>query len=77
MVILSAVLPLNFVHFTCFFLGAYEIEFVILGVARGCGWQQLAMYVNLATFYFIGVTIACLLGFKLKLYAKVRQPFSC
>jgi MATE family multidrug resistance protein len=54
-----------------------KLSLFILGVARGCGWQHLAMYVNLATFYFIGVTIACLLGFKLKLYAKVRQPFSC
>ncbi|KAL6196541.1 hypothetical protein ACLB2K_032155 [Fragaria x ananassa] len=46
------------------------------GVARGCGWQHLAVYVNLGTFYLIGVTIACLLAFKLKLYAKVMQPFS-
>lgn len=49
---------------------ADSVQGVLSGVARGCGWQQLAMYVNLATFYLIGVTIACLLGFKLKLYAK-------
>lgn len=47
-----------------------SVQGVLSGVARGCGWQHLAMYVNLATFYLIGVTIACLLGFKLKLYAK-------
>ncbi|CAL2254074.1 unnamed protein product [Prunus armeniaca] len=39
-------------------------------VARGCGWQHLAAYVNLATCYLIGMTISGLLGFKLKLYAK-------
>ncbi|XP_022139785.1 protein DETOXIFICATION 19-like [Momordica charantia] len=43
---------------------------VLLGVARGCGWQHFVVYMNLATFYLIGLTIAALLGFKLKLYAK-------
>lgn len=39
-------------------------------MARGCGWQHLAVYINLAMFYLIGMPIAMLLGFKLKLYAK-------
>ncbi|TYI42106.1 hypothetical protein ES332_A01G074900v1 [Gossypium tomentosum] len=43
---------------------------VLSGVARGSGWQLLAMWVNMGTFYFIGMPIACLLGFKFKLYAK-------
>ncbi|XP_028100352.1 protein DETOXIFICATION 19-like isoform X2 [Camellia sinensis] len=43
---------------------------VLSGVARGCGWQQAAVYVNLATFYLIGMPIAILLGFKFKLYAQ-------
>ncbi|KAI8552536.1 hypothetical protein RHMOL_Rhmol06G0274700 [Rhododendron molle] len=43
---------------------------VLSGVARGCGWQHLAVYANLGTFYCIGMPIAILLGFKLKLYAK-------
>ncbi|KAI7980471.1 Protein DETOXIFICATION 19 [Camellia lanceoleosa] len=43
---------------------------VLSGVARGCGWQQTAMYVNLAAFYLIGMPIAILLGFKFKLYAQ-------
>jgi MATE family multidrug resistance protein len=42
-------------------------------VARGCGWQHLAVYANLATFYCIGMPVACVLGFKLKLYVKVKQ----
>ncbi|KAJ9153572.1 hypothetical protein P3X46_026999 [Hevea brasiliensis] len=47
-----------------------SIQGVLSGVARGCGWQHLAVYANLATFYIIGMPIACLLGFKLKLYVK-------
>ncbi|KAK3424364.1 hypothetical protein EUGRSUZ_F01152 [Eucalyptus grandis] len=47
-----------------------SIQGVLSGVARGCGWQHLAMYVNLATFYCIGVPIAVLLGFKLNLHVK-------
>ncbi|WRX28223.1 hypothetical protein QQP08_020710 [Theobroma cacao] len=44
--------------------------FDVAGVARGSGWQLLAVWANLGTFYFIGMPIAGLLGFKFKLYAK-------
>ncbi|CAK7327777.1 unnamed protein product [Dovyalis caffra] len=47
-----------------------SVQGVLSGVARGCGWQQLAVYANLTTFYLIGMPIACVLGFKLKLYVK-------
>ncbi|KAI5333194.1 hypothetical protein L3X38_023324 [Prunus dulcis] len=47
-----------------------SVQGVFSGVARGCGWQHLAAYVNLATCYLLGMTISGLLGFKLKLYAK-------
>ncbi|GMP65976.1 hypothetical protein CsSME_00026535 [Camellia sinensis var. sinensis] len=43
---------------------------VLSGVARGCGWQHLAVYINLGTFYCIGMPIAILLAFKFKLYAQ-------
>ncbi|XP_050218901.1 protein DETOXIFICATION 18-like isoform X1 [Mercurialis annua] len=46
------------------------VQGILSGVARGCGWQHLAVYANLGTFYFIGMPIAFLLGFKFKLYAK-------
>ncbi|XP_044482847.1 protein DETOXIFICATION 19-like isoform X4 [Mangifera indica] len=46
-----------------------SVQGVLSGVARGCGWQHLAVWANLATFYFIGMPIAVLLGFKLKLHA--------
>uniref|UniRef100_A0A7N2MBF2 Protein DETOXIFICATION n=1 Tax=Quercus lobata TaxID=97700 RepID=A0A7N2MBF2_QUELO len=47
-----------------------SVQAVISGVARGYGWQHLAVYVNLATFYIIGLPIACGLGFKTNLQAK-------
>ncbi|KAM2058460.1 hypothetical protein ACFX16_031034 [Malus domestica] len=49
---------------------ADSVQGVLSGVARGCGWQHLAVYVNLGTFYLVGMTIAGVLAFKLKLYAK-------
>ncbi|XP_028792993.1 protein DETOXIFICATION 18 [Neltuma alba] len=47
-----------------------SVQGILSGVARGCGWQHLAVYVNLATFYLIGLPISWLLGFKSKLRAK-------
>ncbi|KAM2142179.1 hypothetical protein ACFX1Q_008362 [Malus domestica] len=49
---------------------ADSVQGVLSGVARGCAWQHLAVYVNLGTFYLVGMTIASVLAFKLKLYAK-------
>ncbi|KAK9209188.1 hypothetical protein WN944_001552 [Citrus x changshan-huyou] len=46
------------------------LQCILSGVARGCGWQHLAVWVNLATFYFIGMPLALLFGFKLNLHAK-------
>ncbi|XVE50211.1 hypothetical protein DITRI_Ditri01bG0143600 [Diplodiscus trichospermus] len=46
------------------------IQGVFSGVARGSGWQHLAVLANLGTFYFIGMPIAVVLGFKVKLYVK-------
>ncbi|KAL0301194.1 UNVERIFIED_CONTAM: protein DETOXIFICATION 18 [Sesamum radiatum] len=46
------------------------VQGILSGVARGCGWQHLAVFINLGTFYFIGMPIASLLGFKFKLHAK-------
>lgn len=47
-----------------------SIQGILSGVSRGCGWQQLATYINFGTFYLIGMPIACLLAFKLHLYTK-------
>ncbi|GLU23349.1 hypothetical protein SLE2022_393660 [Rubroshorea leprosula] len=47
-----------------------SIQGVLSGVARGCGWQHLAVLANLGTFYFVGMPTAAVLGFRSKLYAK-------
>ncbi|KAK3198895.1 hypothetical protein Dsin_022310 [Dipteronia sinensis] len=46
------------------------VQGVISGVTRGGGWQHLAVYANLATFYLIGMPVALVLGFKVNLHAK-------
>ncbi|XP_049402161.1 protein DETOXIFICATION 18-like [Solanum stenotomum] len=46
------------------------IQGILSGVTRGCGWQHLAMCINLATFYFIGMPIAGLLAFKFNLHSQ-------
>ncbi|KAG4149729.1 hypothetical protein ERO13_D05G351800v2 [Gossypium hirsutum] len=43
---------------------------ILSGVARGSGWQVLAVWANLGTFYLIGMPVAGLLAFKFKLYGK-------
>ncbi|KDP34996.1 hypothetical protein JCGZ_09284 [Jatropha curcas] len=40
---------------------------VLSGVARGCGWQHIGAYVNLAALYLCGVPAAAILGFWLQL----------
>ncbi|KAI3755772.1 hypothetical protein L1987_55578 [Smallanthus sonchifolius] len=47
-----------------------SVQGVLSGVARGCGWQHLAVYINLAMFYVIGMPVAVVFAFLLKLYAK-------
>ncbi|KAJ0982997.1 hypothetical protein J5N97_011252 [Dioscorea zingiberensis] len=43
---------------------------VLSGVSRGCGWQHLAAWTNLVTFYGIGTPLALLFAFKLGLHDK-------
>ena len=50
--------------------------FLSAGVARGCGWQHLVVYINLGGFYCIGMLVAAFLAFKTTLRAKVRT-LSC
>ncbi|KAM7463488.1 hypothetical protein LguiA_031609 [Lonicera macranthoides] len=40
-----------------------SLQGVLSGVARGCGWQHIGAYVNLAAFYLFGIPIAAVLGF--------------
>ncbi|XP_050280167.1 protein DETOXIFICATION 41-like [Quercus robur] len=43
------------------------IQPILSGVAIGSGWQAIVAYVNLATYYVIGLPIGCALGFKTSL----------
>ncbi|KAL6614721.1 hypothetical protein ACP70R_036991 [Stipagrostis hirtigluma subsp. patula] len=43
------------------------LQGVLSGIARGCGWQHLGAYVNLGSFYLLGIPMAILLGFVLHL----------
>jgi multidrug resistance protein, MATE family len=40
-------------------------HFVAAGVAVGSGWQALVAYVNVGTYYFIGVPLGVILGWPL------------
>ncbi|XP_020966772.1 protein DETOXIFICATION 14 isoform X4 [Arachis ipaensis] len=42
----------------------------IIGIARGCGWQQLGTYVNLGAYYVLGIPLAAILGFWVQLRGK-------
>ncbi|CAL9135810.1 unnamed protein product [Musa textilis] len=46
------------------------IQPVLSGVAVGCGWQAYVAYVNVGCYYFVGIPLGILLGFKFDLGAK-------
>ncbi|KAL9315991.1 hypothetical protein ACSQ67_016992 [Phaseolus vulgaris] len=43
------------------------IQPILSGVAIGSGWQAVVAYVNLGSYYFVGLTVGCVLGFKTSL----------
>ncbi|CAL0308286.1 unnamed protein product [Lupinus luteus] len=47
-----------------------SLQAVLSGVARGGGWQYLGAYVNLGSFYLVGVPVGVLLGFIAHFRAK-------
>ncbi|KAI3848934.1 hypothetical protein MKW98_014468 [Papaver atlanticum] len=47
-----------------------NLQGVLSGVARGCGWQDIGAYVNLGAYYLAGVPLAILLGFHLQMGGK-------
>ncbi|GAB2280015.1 Protein DETOXIFICATION 12 [Dionaea muscipula] len=47
-----------------------NLQGVLSGVARGCGWQHIGAFVNLGAFYLFGIPIAAVLGFWLQLRGK-------
>lgn len=47
-----------------------SLQGTLSGVARGCGWQHIGAYVNLASFYLVGIPIAVTLAFFVGLRGK-------
>uniref|UniRef100_A0A0E0DUK6 Protein DETOXIFICATION n=1 Tax=Oryza meridionalis TaxID=40149 RepID=A0A0E0DUK6_9ORYZ len=60
----------SMVPFVCISVAADSLQGVLSGIARGCGWQHLGAYVNLGSFYLVGIPVALLLGFGLKMEGK-------
>ncbi|CAO2828560.1 unnamed protein product [Amaranthus hypochondriacus] len=40
-----------------------SLQGVLSGIARGCGWQHIGAFVNLAAYYMFGIPVAAMLGF--------------
>ncbi|CAI9113484.1 OLC1v1014095C1 [Oldenlandia corymbosa var. corymbosa] len=41
------------------------IQCVLSGTVRGCGWQKIGAYINLGSYYIVGIPVAILLAFVL------------
>lgn len=41
------------------------LQCVLSGIARGCGWQMIGAFVNLGSYYLVGIPFAILLAFVL------------
>jgi MATE family multidrug resistance protein len=50
-----------------------SVQPVLSGVAIGAGWQALVAFVNIGSYYFVGIPLAALFGFKLSMDAMVRK----
>ncbi|MED6120242.1 Protein DETOXIFICATION 16 [Stylosanthes scabra] len=46
------------------------LQCVLSGTARGCGWQKIGAYVNLGSYYLVGIPSAILLAFTLHIGGK-------
>ncbi|KAM3750966.1 hypothetical protein ACB098_04G073200 [Castanea mollissima] len=46
------------------------LQCVLSGNARGCGWQKIGAYINLGSYYIVGIPAAILLAFVFHLEGK-------
>ncbi|XP_023005095.1 protein DETOXIFICATION 16-like isoform X2 [Cucurbita maxima] len=46
------------------------LQCVLSGIVRGCGWQKIGAYVNLGSYYLVGIPSAVLLAFVLHIDGK-------
>ncbi|KAI3726441.1 hypothetical protein L1987_66238 [Smallanthus sonchifolius] len=42
----------------CFTFFKDTIQAILSGVARGCGWQHIGAYINLGSYYLVGIPMA-------------------
>ncbi|KAH7571618.1 hypothetical protein ACOSP7_014340 [Xanthoceras sorbifolium] len=47
-----------------------SVQPVLSGVAVGAGWQSIVAYVNIASYYLIGIPVGLLLGYAIKMGVK-------
>ncbi|CAN4121735.1 unnamed protein product [Withania somnifera] len=60
----------NMAPLLCLSVLTDSFQGTLSGVARGCGWQRIGAYVNLASFYLCGIPIAASLAFWLHFRGK-------
>ncbi|KAI3467030.1 hypothetical protein Pfo_023693 [Paulownia fortunei] len=60
----------NMAPLVCLSVIMDSLQGALSGVARGCGWQHIGAYINLAAFYLFGIPIAATLGFWLNFRGK-------
>ncbi|KAI7749024.1 hypothetical protein M8C21_009930 [Ambrosia artemisiifolia] len=56
--------------FLCLSIFADTIQTILSGVARGSGWQDVGAYINLGSYYLVGIPMAIVLGFVCHLNGK-------
>ncbi|XP_066309727.1 protein DETOXIFICATION 33-like [Miscanthus floridulus] len=66
-VVVRATAKLGYLLAATIFLNS--IQPVLSGVAIGAGWQSLVAFVNIGSYYLVGLPLAAVFGFKLKLNA--------
>ncbi|KAL4335942.1 hypothetical protein GQ457_07G021660 [Hibiscus cannabinus] len=60
----------DIVPFMCLSIFLDALQAVFSGVARGCGWQNMAAFVNLGAYYLVGAPLGAVLAFVLHLKVK-------
>ncbi|XP_076935553.1 protein DETOXIFICATION 14-like [Bidens hawaiensis] len=54
----------------CFTLFSDTMQAILSGAARGSGWQHIGAYINLGSYYLVGIPMALVLGFVIHLKGK-------
>ncbi|XP_021638546.1 protein DETOXIFICATION 16 isoform X2 [Hevea brasiliensis] len=49
------------------------LQCVLSGIARGCGWQKIGAFINLGSYYLVGIPSAILFAFVLDISGKANK----